>query len=439
MRAAAAAAAAAAAPQPSAAIDRLARSVLLSRLETQSLLLAIAVTPVTRLPQVGLLWSSSQQGTRLRVDETLCISEEWYEPFVDGEFFAEPMGHSQTLDPIPEPAPQAGVLCPPGRVLTGLASAGEYAANRPYLTKSSARCGSPAGYTVRRAAHGTLTASLSDGFDASVAVGWGCGYSATECAAGTVAVGFRFDRGSGLDNGGPSTELPSDLKPGFGYRDGSLFRAGEESTDFCLHDDSTSLSGRGNTMSVMSLRLVCAEYTKTDPEDFVRMCAQQECSSPLAQPSVVSSMEECTATCEATAGCAAVQVTDSAPDSAGGAEQPSSTVQQVSRAQAELLAAEAETGPPVFLLGGVGQSCDQTCAAMGGSCAEEGAPGTAAEMQAAYASTGESTSTGGATCKYVNERCDRGHTPFVTEVGDCAWCGRCGRTGRGRIAGDRLG
>ena len=136
----------------------------------------------------------------------------------------------------------------------------------PTLTKSAPRCGVPAGYVVHSAQRSWASRVTDD--SPTVAKSDGCHHRAMTCPAGSVAVGFKYDKVTG----------------GHG-------------NEFC---------GK----SVLSLVLSCAPYTVEDSPDFKRMCANADCADHVGAATNVGSVDECTALCGLTPGCLSVRITD---------------------------------------------------------------------------------------------------------------------------------
>ena len=196
-------------------------------------------------PIVGLRYEARPQATRLKVNESLCLSSERYLPMVDDEHFEAQGSGGKVHTPI---------KCGAGEVLTGMATTGALKANNGgiFLDKSAPRCGVPAGFSVGST---TVVASLLTDALASD----DCAFRAGSCPAGTVAVGFQYDTSVGSGSGA-----------------------------YC-------------SAAVLSLRLLCSPYTITDR--FKRMCPTAQCSGPLGAPSAASSVAACETACESTAGC----------------------------------------------------------------------------------------------------------------------------------------
>ena len=181
-------------------------------------------------PITGLLYEARPQATRLKVNGSLCVRSEAYEPFVASEYFRSDTSSTH-----------ASIICSDGYALTGLAVAGTTTS----LSKSAPRCGEPAGFTVQTSQKFDAPA-ISSTTATTVATASDCSYRAMECPEGSVAVGFKFDEA---------------------YASGH--------TGYC-------------GANYYSLKLICAPYTPTDSANYRRVCANAACSGALGTPQQVS-------------------------------------------------------------------------------------------------------------------------------------------------------
>ena len=177
-------------------------------------------------PITGLLYEARPQATRLKVNGSLCVRSEAYEPFVASEYFRSDTSSTH-----------ASIICSDGYALTGLAVAGTTTS----LSKSAPRCGEPAGFTVQTSQKFDAPA-ISSTTATTVATASDCSYRAMECPEGSVAVGFKFDEA---------------------YASGH--------TGYC-------------GANYYSLKLICAPYTPTDSANYRRVCANAACSGALGTP-----------------------------------------------------------------------------------------------------------------------------------------------------------